>query len=104
LFQQRCELDGRIGDLSYPIYINHVLTFHLCGYSLKKLGVHSDVLIATGGVVVSIAFAILLNTAVAGPIERLRRRIKKANSAAPSEVSDPLLVGAQTEPPDMRDF
>jgi peptidoglycan/LPS O-acetylase OafA/YrhL len=80
LFQQRHKLDSRIGDLSYPVYINHVLAFHLCGYSFKKLGIHNDALIATGGVLVSVGFAMVLNAMVAAPVERLRRRVKNANS------------------------
>jgi peptidoglycan/LPS O-acetylase OafA/YrhL len=94
LFQQRHVLDSRIGDLSYPIYINHVLAFHLWGYSIKKLGFQSEPLIAAGGVLVSISFAILLNAAVAEPIEKLRRRVKQtqARSAPPSSE--------RSEPPD----
>jgi peptidoglycan/LPS O-acetylase OafA/YrhL len=57
--------DNRIGDLSYPIYISHVMVAMLC----QKMHLSSGWLIA----LMTVLFSVLLNQFVALPIEKYRQ-------------------------------
>jgi len=76
LFQRRYPLDSWIGNLSYPIYIGHMLVIWGCNFFLKRLGLEDERMISLICVAFTIAFAILLNQWVAVPFEKLRSRVR----------------------------
>ncbi len=76
LWQNNSRIDRAIGDLSYPIYICHILV-------ILSLGALPEALLPTGAVTQtivnifsSIIFALALNRYVGKPVELLRSRIK----------------------------
>jgi len=76
LLQGGSPLDRKIGDLSYPIYIGHVLVIEMLVPLFSRAQVSDPLLISLGNVAAAVGFAVLLNRAVAEPIERLRQRVK----------------------------
>jgi peptidoglycan/LPS O-acetylase OafA/YrhL len=87
LFQQRSRLDGRIGELSYPVYIVHFLVIELLRPTLATVGVRdSGTTMAIAASILSIVLAILLNALVSAPIERLRTNIRSRKKDEPSRV------------------
>ncbi len=85
VWQSRSKWDRRVGDLSYPIYIGHLLVLMVLAYFVKKyqfvepLGLTRSVI----GVIGAFAFAVVLNLLVASPIEKWRRRIRNGARTAP---------------------
>lgn len=75
-FQRRSKLDRWIGELSYPIYINHWLMIPLGAYLMNQWGLSGEQQNAAFITVLSVLFAVILNLLVANPIERLRSRIR----------------------------
>ncbi len=76
LWQNHSRLDRAIGELSYPIYVCHLMVI----LSLKAL---PEIILVTGpiavtfwNVVASVFFAWVLNRYIGKPIERLRSRVK----------------------------
>lgn len=76
VFQSRREWDKWIGDLSYPIYICHMLIIYVITFVLGKLGIADKVFISISSVASSILFSIFLNIYVGSPIELLRNRFR----------------------------
>ncbi|MGB1373684.1 MAG: acyltransferase family protein [Aequoribacter sp.] len=77
LFQERYEWDRRIGELSYPVYITHMLVIWVFGYALKLMGI--DYKSFTGAliiVILTVLVSALVNWTVSRYIERVRRQIK----------------------------
>jgi peptidoglycan/LPS O-acetylase OafA/YrhL len=78
ILQSENRWDRRIGDLSYPIYIGHLLILLALAYLVKKyqfiepLGLTRSLL----GVAGAIAFAVVLNIFIAEPVENRRRWIR----------------------------
>lgn len=80
VFQSRSRLDAWIGNLSYPIYIGHLLMIGVASQVLKIFGVGNQRIISAASVVLSIVFAIFLNYAIGSPFERIRGNIKRHKS------------------------
>jgi peptidoglycan/LPS O-acetylase OafA/YrhL len=78
LFQNRSKLDRTVGNLSYPIYVGHLLAMSVLVLITPRLGVRDPLLISAANVVASLAFAFALNRLVGDPIESLRSRWKAA--------------------------
>ena len=87
LLTKKSSWDYKIGELSYPFYISHVLILSLFWYLTPKLHFTRDkIAFALALITVTILFSMLLVRFVAEPVERLRkRRVKKfsAISAVP---------------------
>lgn len=84
LFQERHRLDNWIGNLSYPIYIGHMLVIRAVLYGSSGLGfLRNSYVYAFVSVVGSIILAIALNAWIGEPFEKIRRRFK---SAAPNRL------------------
>ena len=91
IFQSNRKWDKWIGDLSYPIYISHVLVIYVSTFFISKIAPTENLIvmgksvsldkIAIGfsTVIFSIGLAILLNKVVGKPIESLRNRFRAAN-------------------------
>lgn len=86
VFQSRRQWDRRVGDLSYPIYICHLLVIGLLTHLLAKFGIADRLLIGLLATGVSIGVSVLLNTYIAHPIESLRRRFR--SEAIPAVLID----------------
>ena len=76
VFQALRAWDRWIGDLSYPIYICHMLVIYVAGFMLGKIGAKSAVTLGASAVVFSICFAMCLNRLVGSPVERIRNRFR----------------------------
>jgi peptidoglycan/LPS O-acetylase OafA/YrhL len=85
--QGETAVDRWIGELSYPIYINHLLVITIVAAAGRLWGFGQNLFICTT-VVVSIACAVLLNRYVAAPIERIRRRFRSPATARLGTQSD----------------
>ena len=87
LLQSRSKWDRRIGELSYPLYISHVLAYAVAGWLLARWRVESS--IATTSISLACAFALAwaLSWAVGAPVERLRALVR-ARSAPDARVAD----------------
>ena len=91
IFQSNRKWDKWIGDLSYPIYISHMLVIYLSTFFIVKI-VPADKVIFMGEsvsldkitiglstVIFSIGFAIILNKFLGRPIESLSNSFRVAN-------------------------
>lgn len=77
LFQEEYSLDKWIGDLSYPIYIGHILVIFLVTDLAGRLGYANDKWITGSEIVLSIGFAMALNWAVGARFEGIRNHFKR---------------------------
>jgi peptidoglycan/LPS O-acetylase OafA/YrhL len=84
IFQNECVWDKKIGELSYPIYIGHILVIWISGFLLRKIGVTDAYFISISCVLLSFLFAIFLNQFIGQPFEKLRRRLKKSKEIIPA--------------------
>ncbi len=86
IFQNGHSRDGAIGDLSYPIYIGHVLAIWVTSAALDAIrdATHLDspLLTASCCVTASLVFALVLNSYIAAPFERVRARFRSQSSPA----------------------
>jgi len=87
VFQGRRILDQRIGELSYPIYIGHVLVLNLLSLLYGVLAIREGTLTSLAGVVASILFAALLNAVITRNTESFRRRFKRSRPPPPGIVA-----------------
>ncbi len=99
VFQSRHAWDKRIGDLSYPIYICHMLVINVITFALAKLGISDKVIIGLAAILFSIAFSIALNRYIAKPVESLRNRFRETSTPLPqfSINKNPLTPHQQIE-------
>lgn len=82
VFQSTRSWDKWVGDLSYPIYICHLLAIHVVTLILAKLGAADKISIAFLAVIFSIVFSMVLNSFVANPVEVLRSRFRAGTKLA----------------------
>lgn len=78
-FQDGNKFDKWIGDLSYPLYIGHLLVLLTIAYLVKKYQFIEPLsLMRTSiSVVAALCFAVVLKELVADRVEELRRTVKK---------------------------
>jgi peptidoglycan/LPS O-acetylase OafA/YrhL len=82
IMQGKFNFDKLIRELSYPVYICHVLVIRVVGFVAHRLGIGDIAIIAFISVIGSLAFAALLDVIVARPIELFRNRIKGSQDGA----------------------
>jgi len=89
IFQDQHRLDRMIGEISYPLYLSHLVVIDTIGHFTKRLHVYSALGSAILNVVVSLLVACLLNALVAKPLETMRQAMKQreARKAAPSAAA-----------------
>lgn len=77
-YQARARYDKWIGDLSYPLYIGHLLVLLIIAYLVKKYQFIEPLSWTRTAisVVAALAFAAVLKELVADRVEKLRRTIK----------------------------
>jgi peptidoglycan/LPS O-acetylase OafA/YrhL len=76
LFQNERRWDGWIGNLSYPIYVIHMLVVWVVSYCFKLIHFDNAKVISLVCVATAILFAVGLNRVVGKPFEKIRTRIK----------------------------
>ena len=76
VFQSQRQWDKWIGDLSYPIYICHMLIIFIVTLALGRFGITDKLLVSAAVVVFTVGFSIMLNTLIGGPVESLRSRFR----------------------------
>lgn len=82
MFQRGSRVDKWIGELSYPVYIVHMLVIWTMGAALSAMGLSLGRRSTTALVVVaSCVAAIALTYLVITPTERLRQRIRSKRTA-----------------------
>lgn len=87
VFQSRHRLDKIIGELSYPIYICHALVILFFGWLLDGTQLRQPAMFTALVVAGCIGLAALLNSLIADPVERLRRRLRTAPPPAQAEAA-----------------
>jgi peptidoglycan/LPS O-acetylase OafA/YrhL len=77
-YQARARYDKWIGDLSYPLYIGHLLVLLTIAYLVKKYQFIEPLSLARTfiSVAAALAFAVTLKELVADRIEKLRKAVK----------------------------
>jgi peptidoglycan/LPS O-acetylase OafA/YrhL len=78
LFQNEHTLDSRIGDLSYPIYIGHLLVQRTIDSILAGWQIAPGKATAIGGAILSIGFAYVLNKVIGERVDAVRIRLRQA--------------------------
>lgn len=77
LFQDQNKVDKWIGELSYPIYINHMLVMFWVAYAAEQLALPvNNIYYPIVVIVFSVLFAIILNMIVQSWVEKIRTTIK----------------------------
>jgi peptidoglycan/LPS O-acetylase OafA/YrhL len=77
LYQSRSGLDKRLGDLSYPIYIGHILMILFVGVVLRMLHWAPSALIQRMlNLLLSTGFAMILNKLLEQRVERIRDKMR----------------------------
>jgi peptidoglycan/LPS O-acetylase OafA/YrhL len=82
MHQDRSRFDRRLGELSYPIYIGHMLTIDLLDSAIGNVGAYDPLLISLAHVGVAVIFAVLLNKYVGRRIETFRARTVSGTTAS----------------------
>jgi peptidoglycan/LPS O-acetylase OafA/YrhL len=77
VFQDQHWMDKQIGELSYPIYICHLLVSNSLGGVLDRFSANLPFVVILIKVCAVIAVAYGLNRLVAEPVENLRRRFRQ---------------------------
>jgi len=70
LLTKKSKLDRFIGELSYPIYISHMLMIQVCKYLNVPQGIAMDAAVA----ILSVLFAVLINKLLNDRIEQYRQK------------------------------
>jgi peptidoglycan/LPS O-acetylase OafA/YrhL len=86
VFQHRRTWDQWIGELSYPVYINHLVL--VGAFGVLGLGANPNVH-AFATIIGSVALAVVMNRYIGQPIDELRHRLRRADvptgTTAPSD-------------------
>ncbi|WP_367353177.1 acyltransferase family protein [Achromobacter animicus] len=99
LFQSRHKLDKAIGELSYPLYICHMLVIMAFSWLMHDVQEHQPMLFAAMAITGCIGVSAVLNYLIADPVERLRSRLRTdprgTGAVAPADVRPRPQVPAQ---------
>jgi len=76
VFQNNYRLDSYIGNLSYPIYISHMLVIWIISYLAWQLKSENQYIFSLICVLATVGFAILLDKYVGLPFENIRKGIR----------------------------
>lgn len=80
IYQGTSRLDKLVGELSYPIYIGHLLVVMV----LRKIWDPNtnDIIVSVSNVLGAIVFAYILNKYIGRPVENLRMKVKSRCSSS----------------------
>lgn len=76
IFQNRSPFDKLIGDLSYPLYIGHLLVVNVVTAFFQKYAIANEFLRVLLTVIISIIFAFILDRYVVRRVEKVRDRLR----------------------------
>jgi peptidoglycan/LPS O-acetylase OafA/YrhL len=76
LFQSKRDWDKWVGDLSYPIYICHMLVIYVVSFFMERFGIQDTVALSLTSVVFTICISVALNIYVGKPVEALRNKFR----------------------------
>lgn len=76
LYQGTSKIDQAIGELSYPIYICHLLVIRIISDMTERLNISNHFVISCACLFMSIMFAYFLNRHIGDRIEQLRTKIR----------------------------
>jgi peptidoglycan/LPS O-acetylase OafA/YrhL len=74
--------DQRLGELTYPLYLTHMVAIIPCVWLLARPSPLAIVLV----VALALGLAAVVNWGVEAPLSKLRRRIREANKGVPGTV------------------
>jgi peptidoglycan/LPS O-acetylase OafA/YrhL len=77
IYQNDSPFDRSIGELSYPIYIGHMVAIRAVTVILNKWNVFDPLIITSLNVAVALIFAYFLNELLSKPIEKYRKRVAR---------------------------
>lgn len=77
IYQNGSEIDRLIGELSYPIYIGHLLVVRIVKEVAAAVGNADPYVICASAISFSILFAMILNKLIGQPMEKVRWRLKE---------------------------
>ena len=76
-FQSSNRWDSKVGDLSYPIYISHMLVIWVAGFILGKLGIDYTSLMGSLIIVlITVIVSQLINLSIGQFVEKYRAKVK----------------------------
>lgn len=75
-FTESNRWDKHIGDLSYPIYISHMLVILVMTFLFDFVGIKNNLFLSILVILFTVIFSLLLNNFIAKPIEILRKKLK----------------------------
>ena len=78
IFEKSHPWDRWIGELSYPIYISHMLIILIANSLYERLFTKNSVLLAAVVILFSVLFSILLNAYISKPVEKWRDKIRSS--------------------------
>jgi len=96
-FQSTRKWDSKIGDLSYPIYISHMLIVYILTFLLNNVApriapslgdmdiYQKNLLVGIGTAALSVLLAIVLNKFIEAPVESLRARLRGSAERSPAD-------------------
>lgn len=76
LFQNNNKIDNYIGNLSYPIYISHILVINSLLFFFNILNIKDSFFFIFLSTIISIIVSIILNKIISAPIEKIRNKFK----------------------------
>ena len=76
LFQNNNKIDNYIGNLSYPIYISHILVINSLLFLFNILNIKDSFFFIFLSTIISIIVSIILNKIISAPIEKIRNKFK----------------------------
>lgn len=88
-FQNQHRWDRRIGELSYPLYIGHMLVVWSADRIADPVTPSETVAYSLAVAGVALLFAVALNHSIVEPVERLRRRFSRRSEVAPASIAEP---------------
>ena len=88
VFQNAVKTDKRIGELSYPLYIGHVIVIEIVSLLLTKMHIKNPYSVTLCSVSASVLFAVFLNNSINKKVERIRTRIPQPRAAGDGNGRD----------------
>ena len=76
-FQSSNRWDRKIGDLSYPIYVSHILVIWTAGFILGKLNIdYKSIMGSLIIVLITVIVSQLINLSIGQFVEKYRAKVK----------------------------
>jgi peptidoglycan/LPS O-acetylase OafA/YrhL len=97
LLTKSWRLDRYIGELSYPIYITHMLVLEFLPPALRRMGYGGRLWVIC--LAVTVVASVLLVHLVSAPVERFRQRRFERRTGRPPKIHGPVTGSISSPPP-----